>query len=327
MTGGGHDGVGVDNADLRVGCVGLGVIGCNWAALFLARGFKVMAHDTDESVCRTAPEKIAEALAVMVSAGAADSVRQAMDRLLMSADLSDCIAEADYVQESASERLEVKRALFERFDRDDQGRTLYGSSTSALPGSAFMGGLEISRQAMVVHPVNPPFAVPLVELCHTPWTSDETAARIRQLMTSAGQTAVTVKKEVTGYVLNRLQAAVVGEALHLVATGVIEPEDLDAVMSRGLAPRWSIGGPFRTGRFNAPGGYQDYMTKYGDVYRDIINDLNVSFDWSDETLAYIDERLHRDDPTQSYEEASAMRDRALLRLNRFLDQVNDAARD
>jgi 3-hydroxyacyl-CoA dehydrogenase len=123
-----------------------------------------------------------------------------------------------------------------------------------------------------------------------------------------------VRKELPGYVLNRLQAAVVGEALHLVGEGYVSAADLDNVMAMGLAPRWVLGGPFLTGHLNASGGYADYMTRYGGVYRTMIADLNIDYEWSDELLHEIDASVRATYGNRSVDILQTARDTALLRL-------------
>ena len=128
------------------------------------------------------------------------------------------------------------------------------SSTSGIPASAFTEGLAGRARCLVAHPVNPPYLVPLVELCPAPWTDAAVVSRTRALMTSAGQVPATVNKEMDGFALNRLQGALLAEAFRLVADDVISPTDLDALVKHGLGLRWSFMGPLETIDLNAPGG-------------------------------------------------------------------------
>lgn len=122
------------------------------------------------------------------------------------------------------------------------------------------------------HPVNPPHLIPLVELCGAPWTSPETINRARAVYRGIGQVAVTVNREVEGFVLNRLQGALLAEAFRLVGEGVISPEDLDETVRNGLGLRWSFLGPFGTIELNAPGGIPDYCARYTGFYKRLAAD-------------------------------------------------------
>lgn len=237
-----------------------------------------------------------------------------MARLSVTTELASGIADADYIQESILEEIPAKRDLFVRLDRLCTAGVTIGSSTSAIHGSAFMGGLGISPQCLVVHPTNPPYLVPLVELCATPWTSAETLTMADNLMKEIGQVPVRIRRELTGYALNRLQAAVVGESLHLVGEGYISAQDLDLVMTAGLGFRWSLTGPFMTGHLNAPNGYQDYMTRYGDVYRQLIRDLRIDYSWTGANLAAADEMIRAGTGGCSIEALQDWRDNALAAL-------------
>ncbi len=134
------------------------------------------------------------------------------------------------------------------------------ASPKALPGRA---------RCLVGHPVNPPHLVPLVELCGTPWTSPESIDRARNIYREIGQVPVTINREINGFVLNRLQGALLAEAFRLVGEGYISAEDLDHTVKDGLGLRWSFLGPFETIELNAPGGIPDYCARYTGFYREL----------------------------------------------------------
>jgi 3-hydroxyacyl-CoA dehydrogenase len=111
--------------------------------------------------------------------------------------------------------------------------------------------------------------VPLVELCGAPWTSPEAISRAREIYRAIGQVPVTVNKEINGFVLNRLQGALLAEAFRLVGEGYISAEDLDHTVKDGLGLRWSFLGPFETIELNAPGGIPDYCARYTGFYKEL----------------------------------------------------------
>jgi 3-hydroxyacyl-CoA dehydrogenase len=162
--------------------------------------------------------------------------------------------------------LAAKSALFAEMDRIAAPHVILASSTSGIPASAFTADLAGRGRCLVAHPVNPPYLVPVVELCPAPWTDPAVVDRARALMIAAGQVPATVNREIEGFVLNRLQIALVSEAFRLVRDGVVSVADLDATIKHGLGLRWSFMGPFETIDLNAPGGLDDYCARYGALF-------------------------------------------------------------
>jgi L-gulonate 3-dehydrogenase len=176
------------------------------------------------------------------------------------------VREADYIQENGPERTDVKIGMFTELERAARADAVLASSSSGIPASAFTEHLQTRRRCLIAHPVNPPYLVPLVELCPAPWTDPAVTDRTRAIMVEAGQVPATVKKEVDGFALNRLQGALLAEAFRLLADDVISPADLDALVKHGLGLRWSFMGPLETIDLNAPAGLADYCNRYGPLY-------------------------------------------------------------
>jgi 3-hydroxyacyl-CoA dehydrogenase len=187
------------------------------------------------------------------------------------------------------------------------------SSTSGIPASAFTESLPGRARCLVAHPVNPPYLVPLVELVGAPWTSPEVVARTRALMDRVGQVPVTAMKETRGFVLNRMQAALVAEAFRLVRDGVMGVEDVDACVRDGLGLRWSFMGPFETIDLNAPGGVADYAARFGPLLGAITAEQEP-YGFDAETVAKVAEERRAALPSEGIEERSAWRDRRLMAL-------------
>jgi 3-hydroxyacyl-CoA dehydrogenase len=143
------------------------------------------------------------------------------------------------------------------------------SSTSAITASRFTEKLPGRARCMVGHPVNPPHLVPLVELCGAHWTSPVAIDRARIVYREIGQVPVTINREINGFVLNRLQGALLAEAFRLVGEGYISAEDLDHTVKDGLGLRWSFLGPLETIELNAPGGIPDYCARYTGFYKEL----------------------------------------------------------
>lgn len=252
----------------RVAVVGCGLVGRSWAVAFARGGFEVALHDGAEGVAEAALEGLPamlDPLAALDLLGGA-SLEVVRGRITAAVSLEAATDEASHVQESVSERIEVKRALLRTLDRICPHGTALASSTSALMPSALAHGLTHPERVLVAHPLNPPHLIPAVEVVpHAgtdPGVVEEVCGRLRR----AGQTPVTLARETEGFVMNRLQGALLDEAFALVAEGVASPEDVDRAVRCGLARRWAFMGPFETIDLNAPGGAADWIERYGPAY-------------------------------------------------------------
>jgi L-gulonate 3-dehydrogenase len=246
-----------------VAIIGAGLIGRAWAAVFARAGWAVRLHDPHSPTLDAAPGLVQAELAMLREHGLADGEPGPISS---HADLADALAGAGFVQESGPEALPAKQALFAEMDRLAAPGVVLASSTSAIVASSFTEALPGRRRCLVGHPVNPPHLIPLVELCGAPWTGPEALDRAAAVYRAVGQVPVLVRRETEGFVLNRLQGALLAEAFRLVADGVISPEDLDRTVSDGLGLRWSFLGPFATIELNAPGGIADYLARYTGFY-------------------------------------------------------------
>jgi 3-hydroxyacyl-CoA dehydrogenase len=169
----------------------------------------------------------------------------------------------DLVQESLPESIETKRSIFSELDRLAAPEAILASSTSTIVASLFTQNLKRRHRCLVAHPVNPPHLIPLVELVGAPWTAPEIVAKAKAIYQAVGQAPIIVKREIEGFVLNRLQAVLLSEAFRLVEDGYVTPQDLDKTLKDGLGLRWSFMGPFETIELNAPRGIPDYCRRYG----------------------------------------------------------------
>jgi 3-hydroxyacyl-CoA dehydrogenase len=254
----------------QVAVVGAGLIGRAWSIVFARAGFDVLLWDPVAQQVEAALAFIGERLPELEQAGLLKEPPQLVIRRVRPADtLAEAVAPAEHVQENGPEQVDAKRALFAELDRLARPETVLASSTSGIPASAFTEALAGRARCLVAHPVNPPYLIPLVELCPAPWTDPAVVSRTRALMTSADQVPATVKKEMAGFALNRLQGALLAEAFRLIDDDVISPADLDALVKDGLGLRWSFMGPLETIDLNAPGGLKDYCERYGPLYAEL----------------------------------------------------------
>jgi 3-hydroxyacyl-CoA dehydrogenase len=251
----------------KIAVVGAGLIGRAWSIVFARAGFDVALWDPIPQAITAAQDFIAERLPELREAGLLDDEPVAVRaRICPAASLADAVRGAEHVQENGPERVADKQRIFMELDLLADADTVLASSTSGIPASTFSEGLTGRSRCLVAHPVNPPYLIPLVELCPSPWTAPGVVARTRELMTRAGQVPATVRHEMEGFALNRLQGALLAEAFRLIADDMISPADLDALVKHGLGLRWSFMGPLETIDLNAPGGLADYCTRYGPLY-------------------------------------------------------------
>jgi 3-hydroxyacyl-CoA dehydrogenase len=252
-----------------VAIIGAGLIGCAWAAIFARAGWQVRLSDPHQPTLDAAPERIKGELAALARHGLADDVEGAVARLTVARNVAEAVAGVTFVQENGPERVEDKRAIFAELDRLAPPDAILASSTSAIVASRFTEALAGRARCLVGHPVNPPHLIPLVELCGAPWTAPETIERARAIYRAIGQVPVTINREINGFVLNRLQGALLAEAFRLVGEGYVSAQDLDHTVKDGLGLRWSFLGPLATIELNAPGGIADYCARYTGFYREL----------------------------------------------------------
>jgi len=247
--------------------IGAGLIGRSWAIVFARAGWDVRITDPSPEMPEKAPSLIREGLEELERHGLVTNSEDASRRAVVVPSLAEAVSGADLVQENGPEIIETKRIIFAELDRLAPPDCILASSTSAIVASHFTENLSGRARCLVAHPVNPPHLVPVVELCGAPWTAPETIARARAIYDSVGQVPIVVNREVEGFVLNRLQGALLAEAFRLVGEGVVSPQDLDRTLKDGLGLRWSFLGPFETIELNAPGGIADYCDRYTGFYR------------------------------------------------------------
>ena len=299
---------------LRLAIVGAGLIGRSWAIVFARAGHAVSIHDADAAASRASLELIETALADLEVTGLLNEPRASVrERIRAVVTLADCLRGAAYVQENVGENLGLKKALFAEIDRLAGPDAILASSTSTIPASQWRDGLAGRARCLVAHPVNPPHVVPLVELAPAPWTAPETVSRTKALLEAAGQVPIIVRSELQGFVLNRLQGALLGEAFRLYADGYASLDDIDKAVRDGLGLRWSFMGPFETIDLNAPGGVADYCARYGQPYFEIAQEQRPRR-WDDALVRRIERERREQLPAADLPSRAAWRDRRLMQL-------------
>jgi L-gulonate 3-dehydrogenase len=301
---------------MRAAVIGAGLIGRAWAMVFARVGWEVSLYDGVPAQLDSARVLMAEDLLRQQASGLAKDAAAAMGRIAYHLALPAALADADWVQENLPEDEATKREVFAALDAGAGPEAVLASSTSAIPSSRFTQSLEGRHRCLVAHPVNPPHLVPVVELCGAPWTSAATLDRARDVMTAIGQVPVLVRRELDGFVLNRLQGALLSEAMRLVGEGYVSAADLDLTVSEGLGLRWSFMGPFATIVLNAPGGVADYCARYSGFYKRLADDPPGAAVWDAANAERVVAALGAAPDVSERERRSAWRNARLLALRR-----------
>jgi 3-hydroxypropionate dehydrogenase (NADP+) len=231
----------------NIACIGVGTIGHSWATLFAIKGYNVAVYDMSPELIKSAMERIKSSAEFLADNGliAKNDAASALNRITLTESIAECVSDADYVQESAFESYDVKKKIFSEVDKENDS-AIIGTSSSGLLMTEIQKAASKPERCLVAHPWNPPLLLRLVELVPGEKTSEETVEITYQFMETLDKIPVKVKKEVPGFIGNRLQAALWREALNLVNSGVASVEDVDRACWAGPGARWGIMGPFLT---------------------------------------------------------------------------------
>lgn len=297
--------------------VGTGVIGRSWSRVFVRGGCRVRLYDPDPEQAKRAVRWFHEDVALDVREGFVTKEDEALwrDRVTAHADLRDALTGAGYVQESGPERLDLKRAIYQAMDAAAEPDAILASSTSALDVNEFADRVKGGWRCITAHPVNPPHIVPLVEIQSSRETKPAVQEKTIEFLAHCGQKPVVLKRYINGFLLNRIQAAVVREAFHLAESGVADAEAIDSVIKDGLALRWAFIGNFGANHLNAPEGIGQYFGRYADAYRSMIGDLkNEPPAFEKEMMSRIAREIGIGENEQDVKRMSQWRDRMIVRL-------------
>lgn len=311
----------------RVACVGAGNVGRAWSLVFARGGCEVLLYDSAPGAAERALELIAASASDLEQANLVDSATELLQRIRPASSLAEAVAKADHVQESVREDVAIKREVFGTLGEITPAITTLASSTSALPATDFSADVKHRERCLVAHPVNPPSLIPLVELCPSRWTSPEALDRVRELMLRVGQRPIVLKKEVPGFILNRLQYTLVAEALHLVGEGYCDAEDIDAVLTEGLALRWAHLGPFAVAHLNATEGFRGFVDQLGEMMRTVGREARPDYDWDNALIDRIHEQMASSMPVSDIPAKQLQRDRRIMSLLSLREEWHEDSRD
>jgi len=308
----------------NVGIIGGGLIGASWAAIFSKSDFNVFVYDSFPVVFETFNERVKLFLEELKSIDPEINVEESLSRISINVSIEDLCKSVDYIQESAPEILSVKQELFAKLDMLSPDHVVIGSSSSAMPISTITQNLKGQHRCLIAHPANPPHLIPCVEICPGPNTSSLTIEKAKDVFDKSGASSVNVKKEIDGFILNRLQGALLNEALRLYSEGYANSDEIDATIRDGLGLRWAFMGPFETIDLNAPGGIRDYMARYGPMYTEMAKTQTSFPDWSDQVGEKLEMERRKILPEDQLQERAKKRNLLLKSLRKIKIDNNEA---
>ena len=308
-----------NNQKEKVALIGCGLIGQSWAISFLGVGYDVSLFDPVEGVTVQAKENIKAKLSDLQNHGLLENknISDYLDKIHLARDISQAVGGSIYVQESGPEDLDIKKELTKNIDAATPDDIPIASSTSGIPTSLYASDVQGKYRCLVAHPINPPHLIPAVEIVPAPFTSEAITQNVKEIIISIDKEPLELKKEIPGFVVNRLQGALLSEAFNLVKDGISTAEDIDKAISQGLGLRWSFMGPFQTIHLNAPEGIAGYVERYEKMYREMFNKPNM--DWSSVVKLGLEEELLNLYQLSSREKQEKERDDKLTKL--FLHKI------
>ncbi|HJQ50116.1 MAG TPA: carnitine 3-dehydrogenase [Gaiellaceae bacterium] len=296
-----------------VGLLGGGVIGAGWAARFALNGSDVRLHDPSPDAAARAKQVLDDARAAYRRLTLAPLPREGELRVVRS--VEEAVAGAELVQESAPERVELKRELLADADRAAPAEALICSSTSGLRPSELQAEMERPERFCVAHPFNPVYLLPLVELCAGERTAPESVERAAELFRSVGMQPLVVRSEIDGFVADRLLEALWREALWLVNDGVATVEEVDDAIRYGAGLRWAFMGTYLTYRIaGGEEGMRHFLRQFGPALEWPWTHLTDVPELTEELVERIAEQSDAQANGQSARELEQLRDRVLVRL-------------
>lgn len=298
-----------------VAVIGAGSIGAAFSLMFAAAGHEVRICESSEERRLSVRPRIVESLSLLQASGLCDQdTEQVLSRIQVLPDVANSVRGVDFVQECAPEEVDLKRSLFAELDDLAPEDAVLASSSSAIMASEFAAELRGAHRCLVAHPGNPPFLIRVIEVVPARFTSQSVVDRTCSLMRSIGLSPITVKKEVRGFVFNRLQGAVLREAYCLVRDGVASVEEIDRLVRDGLGLRWSVVGPFETADLNWRGGIGSHAKIMGAAYTAMGAEPGRNDPWSPDLVRKVEAERRAVLPLDQWDDRVAWRDRQLMAM-------------
>lgn len=297
-------------------CLGGGVIGASWTALFLASGRSVALYDPSPDIEQTVRDYIETAWPTLTELGLTENGTP--DAVTFHDSAAAAVDGAGFVQENVPERLPIKHATFAEIEPVLGSESIVASSASGLTLGQMQGGWQNPSRFVLGHPFNPPHLIPLVEVMGNDKTAEGVVAQAERFYEAVGKVTIRVNKEVPGHVANRLQAAIWREAISLINEGVASVEDVDKAVWAGPGLRWAAMGPTMLFNLGAgPGGLQAFCDHFTDTFNGWWDDLGQPY-LDAETTKRLVEGVRQEANGQTPAELSASRDAMITAMQKAL---------
>ncbi|GAB6256876.1 3-hydroxyacyl-CoA dehydrogenase family protein [Peribacillus sp. N1] len=248
----------------KIAIIGSGVMGSGIAQSFAVSGYFVTINDIKEELLHRAQNRISENLSLLIEEGVlTDQEKQvALAHITYSVDLEGAVRDADFIIEAIPEVIELKLNLYEQMEEIIKPDAIVASNTSTFPISQLMEKASFADRMIITHFFNPGHLVPLVEIVKHDETKPEIVKTTMDLMRKIGKSPILLKKEIAGFIANRLQTALMREAFYLLKEGVANAEDIDTAITAGPGFRWAFTGPIEIADF---GGLDTWQRVFDNV--------------------------------------------------------------
>lgn len=248
----------------KIAIIGSGVMGSGIAQSFAVSGYFVTINDIKEELLYHAQNRISENLSLLIEEGAlTDREKQgALANITYSVDLEGAVRDADFIIEAIPEVIELKLNLYQQLEEIIKPDAIVASNTSTFPISQLMEKASFAERMVITHFFNPGHLVPLVEIVQHDETKSEIVKTTMDLMRKIGKSPILLKKEIAGFIANRLQTALMREAFYLLKEGVADAEDIDTAITAGPGFRWAFTGPIEIADF---GGLDTWQRVFDNV--------------------------------------------------------------
>ena len=267
----------------NIGICGAGLIGASWAVGFANHGYNVLVYDANPEIVNNF-FKVVDQLADDLEIFKKVDLKKLKSSIKICDNLEQICKDSLLIQESIVEDLDEKKKIFLEFEKYASVDTILASSSSYLLPSKISEKLKNKQRCIVAHPALPPHVVPFVEICPSSETSFEVIEKAKDIYKTAHYVPIVLKKEIEGFVLNRLQGALLNEAVRLHEEGYASIDDIDISLKHALGIRWAFLGPFEIMDLNAPGGIGDSFTRYRKGIKKLAQQQNSVPEYTDEYI-------------------------------------------
>ena len=314
----------------KIGVIGAGTIGSSWATFFVMKGYHVKLQDINKEILARGIQRISSNVEFLAKRGLLEdgAVEPTLSRITETANLKEAVSDADYVQESTFESYDMKKRIFKEMDSACPSHAILASSSSGLLMTEIQEVTNKPERCIIAHPFNPPHLMPLVEIVPGKQTSERTARKVYDFFVRLGKVPVLLKKEVPGYIANRLSAALWREAIDLVNNDVATVEDVDKALSAGPGLRWALMGPHMTYHLGGgKGGIEYFVDHLGPAFESWWRSMDTWTSIPDSSVKKVVDGVKDEMGSRTLEDVVKWRDDKLIELLKIIYQAGEREHD